>query len=341
MSEEPKLRIVATRGEEGLLRGVAPAEVPRLLAEEGVTVWIDAWGADVESAERLARDVFHYHPLMIEDCFTEREHPKIDGFSDHLFLITHGLGARSTVEKIEVIELDVFLGKNYLFTYHEHPSRSISAAMELVERNHGGPLRRGPAALLYTILERQVDSITPFLESIDEQIEELGDCMIEHPARRDLARLLAIQRATLHMRRWAFRQREVMLRLSRNEFQVVPQKEAILFRDVYDHLHLFTDQLENQREMIATLQQTYLSVINLRLGEVMKFLTIFTAVLMPLTVITGIYGMNFVHMPELKLPWAYPALLGVMGATALAILWSFRRKGWIGEERSEPPRSGG
>jgi magnesium transporter len=327
---ERQVRIIATRGEQEVLGEVREKDLPRLLAEEGVFVWIDAWGSNVESAEQIARDVFHYHPLMIEDCFSEREHPKIDGFADHIFLITHGLGAGSSIEKIDTIELDVFLGRNYLFTYHEQPSRSVSMALELVERNHGGPLRRGPAALLYTILERQVDSITPFLESIDEQIEELGDCMIERPTKRDLTHLLQIQRATLHMRRWAFRQREVMLRLSRNEFQVVPQKEAILFRDVYDHLHLFTDQLENQREMIATLQQTYLSVINLRLGAVMKFLTIFTAVLMPLTVITGIYGMNFVHMPELDEKWAYPALLAVMAATAITILWSFRRMGWIG-----------
>jgi magnesium transporter len=333
MSGEPVLRIIATRGDRELLAEVRTDDVPRLLAEEGTQVWIDAWGADVESAERLAREVFHYHPLMIEDCFSEREHPKIDGFTDHIFLITHGLAAGSTVERIETIELDVFLGRNYLFTYHEHPSRSVAAAVEMVLRNEGGPLRRGPAALLYTILERQVDSITPFIEGIDEQLEALGDCMIERPARRDLAHLLSIQRATLHMRRWAFRQREVMLRLSRNEFQVVPPKEAILFRDVYDHLHLLTDQLEIQREMIATLQHNYLSVINLRLGEVMKFLTIFTSVLMPLTVITGVYGMNFHHMPELEWTWGYPALLGAMAATAIAILAYFRRKGWLGDER--------
>ena len=112
MAEPPVLRILATRGKQELLTDLTPADIPRLLAEDGVNVWIDAWGDDVADAERLAREVFHYHPLMIEDCFAEREHPKIDGFEDHLFLITHGLGAESTLDSIEIVELDVFLGKN-------------------------------------------------------------------------------------------------------------------------------------------------------------------------------------------------------------------------------------
>ena len=110
------------------------------------------------------------------------------------------------------------------------------------------------------------------------------------------------------------KQREVVLRLARNEFALVPPQEAVLFRDVYDHLFRFTDWLETHREMITSLQETYLSVTNLRLGEIMKFLTLFTAVLMPLTVITGIYGMNFEHMPELKQRWGYPAVLVLMAA---------------------------
>jgi magnesium transporter len=99
--------------------------------------------------------------MEIDDCFEARAHPKIDGFADHLFLITHGLGAGSKVERAETIELDVFLGRNYLFTYHERPSRSVAAGLELITRNNGGPLRRGPAVLLYTILERQVESMAP------------------------------------------------------------------------------------------------------------------------------------------------------------------------------------
>jgi magnesium transporter len=327
-----QLRIVATRGDKELLPEVSPEDLPALLAEEGVHVWIDSWGSENEPAVRLAREGFRFHSLVIEDCFEARAHPKIEGFEDHLFLITHGLGASSKVERVEIVELDVFLGKNYLFTYHERPSRSVAAALELITRSNGGPLRRGPAALLYTILERQVETMAPFLDQIEERIEGLEERVIVRPSRRDLGQMLALKRTTLQMRRWMFRQREVMLRLSRNEFALVSPQDAILFRDVYDHLHRYTDLLDNEREMITSLQETYLSVTNLRLGEIMKFLTIFTAVLMPLTVLTGVYGMNFEHMPELRAAWGYPAVLTTMAITVLLVLRFFRRKGWIGRD---------
>jgi magnesium transporter len=110
-----------------------------------------------------------------------------------------------------------------------------------------------------------------------------------------------------------------------------------MFRDVYDHLQRFTDFIENDREMISSLQETYLSITNLRLGEIMKFLTLFTAVLMPLTVITGIYGMNFDHMPELRWPWGYPLVIGLMAITSLSIAWFFRRRGWLGRDNIPLP----
>ena len=331
------IAVVAVRGGTEFLADVPVRELPALLRDPEVVVWIDCWGADNPEAVGLARDLFHFHPLAIEDCFEAREHPKIEGFEDtYLFVITHGVTAGSSPEGTETVELDAFLGKRFLFTYHEHPSRSVVAARDLVGRDHGGPLRRGPAAVFHAILDRQVDSLEPVLEGLEERIEQVEARMLARPHRDDLVRLLNLKRTTVHLRRWLTRQREVMLRLARNEFTVVPAQEAILFRDVYDHVFRFTDWLETHREMITSLQETYLSVTNLRLGEIMKFLTIFTAVLMPLTVITGIYGMNFQHMPELGTRWGYPAVLGLMAVVATVVLLLFRRRGWLGHEEGLP-----
>jgi magnesium transporter len=298
----PGIQIAAVRAGKELLGNLRPEDLPALLRDPEVNVWIDSWGTDNPVATALARDLFNFHPLAIDDCFEAREHPKIEGFDegDHLFVITHGITAESTPEHTETIELDAFLGRRYLFTYHERPSRSVTAAWQVITRNQGGPLRRGPAAVLHAILDRQVESIEPVLEKLEERIEEVEGRVLERPHRADLVRLLKLKRTTLHLRRWLTKQREVLLRLARSEFTQVGTQEAILFRDVYDHVFRFTDWLETHREMITSLQETYLSVTNLRLGEIMKFLTLFTAVLMPLTVITGIYGMNFEHMPELK-----------------------------------------
>jgi magnesium transporter len=328
---ESQLKIVATRGETEFLEDVPVAELPALLkSSPDVHVWIDGWGTDNPEAHRLARDVFGFHPVAIDDCFGTREHPKIEGFEGYVFLITHGIAAGSTADHVETVELDVFIGKNFLFTYHEKSSRSIAGAMDLVLRTHGAPLRRGTAHVLHDILDRQVDSMEPLLDDLEERVQAVEDRVLVHPGGDDLAWLLALKRTTLQLRRWMAKQREVVLRLARNEFAVVRPEEAVLFRDVYDHLFRYTDLLENNREMITSLQDSYLSVTNLRLGEIMKFLTLFTAVLMPLTVITGIYGMNFEHMPELKQWWGYPAVLLVMAVVAGVILRFFRKRGWLG-----------
>jgi magnesium transporter len=145
------------------------------------------------------------------------------------------------------------------------------------------------------------------------------------PSDKDLAMLLALRRNTVHLRHWISKQRDNMLRLSRNEFGLVAAQDAILFRDVYDHLQRFSDLLENYRELTTSIQEAYLSVANSRLNEIMKFLTIFTAMFMPLTVITGIYGMNFQYMPELHWRYGYPAVVAGMAAISAGLLkynWS-------------------
>jgi magnesium transporter len=198
-------------------------------------------------------------------------------------------------------------------------------------------LRRGPVTLLHAILEEQAHRIEPVLDSIDERIAELEDRVITRPRSQDLALLMALRRNILHLRRWLTKQRDVVMRLARNEFNLAAPQEAMLFRDVYDSLQRFTDLLENYRELTTSIQEVSLTVTNNRLNEVMKFLTIFTATLMPLTVITGIYGMNFEHMPELHWKIGYPLVIGAMVLTAVAVLWFFKRKGWIGAESDAAP----
>jgi magnesium transporter len=313
-------------------------ELPGLLEDVQNRVWVDIAGPDDEGAERIVRDIFKFHPLAIEDCFGALEHPKAEAFDGYVYVVTHGLAEGSTAEEHETIELDAFVGKNYLVTYHAKPSSSVSAVQELVRRG-SDLLRRGPSSLLHAILEEQVHRIEPVLDSIDEHIAELEERVITRPRSRDLAVLMALRRNILHLRRWLTKQRDVVMRLARNEFSLGTPSEAVPFRDVYDSLQRFTDLLENYRELSTSVQEAYLTVTSNRLNETMKYLTIFTAVLMPLTVITGVYGMNFEDMPELHWKVGYPLVLGTMAITAVLVLRFFRRKGWIGEgsDAAAPP----
>jgi magnesium transporter len=332
------ITILAVRGEGELMQDLSADELPRLLALSDVKLWVDIAGEMTQDDLRVVRDVFKFHPLAIEACFGEREHPKAESYDGYIYVITHGLTEGATAEATDTIELDAFLGKQFLVTYHAKPSRSVAAVRDMVQRG-GDPLRRGPVLVFHTILEQQVERIEPVLDDTEERLAELEERVMRRPRPGDLAGLLAMRRNILRLRRWVTKERDVVLRLARNEFGLVGPHEAMLFRDVHDSLIRFTDLLENYRELTTSVQEAYLTMANNRLNETMKYLTLFTAVLMPLTVIAGIYGMNFEHMPELKWRHGYPMAIGVMLATAFGVIWFFRRKGWIGQERDAAPEA--
>jgi magnesium transporter len=341
MSEATVVTILAVRGDATAAEVVPVADLPAQVAaakeRHGKTrLWVDIGGPMDDTALAIVRDTFQFHPLAVEECFGARAHPKIDEYDGYVYIITHGLTPASTPDEPQTMELDAFVGAHYLVTYHASGSRSVAAILEMVRR---GPdlLRRGPAAVLHAIIERQVEGIEPVIDGIDERIAELEERAVARPCREDLALLLSMRRSILALRRWLSRQRDVVARLARNELPVGGPQEALQFRDVYDHLQRFTDLLENYRELTTSIQDVSLTVTGNRLNETMKFLTIFTSVLMPLTVITGLYGMNFEHMPELHWRWGYPLVLAVMALTAAGVLLYFRRRGWLGGERALAP----
>jgi magnesium transporter len=331
-------RIIATRGSDEIVADAALDRLPALLAEPGTFVWVDLTEPCGETELSITRDIFKFHQLAIEDCFESRAHPKVDEYEGYLYIITHGLLAGSNAEDAEVVELDAFVGRNYLVTHHTRPSRSVAGVTETVLKT-GLPLRRGPMGVLHALLDRQVEGLEDQLDSVEQRITQLEDAVFARPSTSHVASLLAVKRNILKLRRWMAKQREVMLRLGRREFALISAGDAMLFRDVHDHLVRISDLLESFREMLTSIQEAYLSVTSNRLNEIMKFLTLFTALLMPLTVITGIYGMNFQHMPELAARWGYPAVLGIMAVVSGATLVYFRRRGWLGQPPPLQPMS--
>jgi magnesium transporter len=296
-------------------------------------VWVSLSEPHTPEEETMLRELFRFHPLAIADCFETRTHPKVEDYGGYLYLLTHGLSAASTAENVEPVELDAFVGARFIVTHVSQPSRSVDDTIEAVLKS-GLPLRRGPMGVLHALLDRQVEGLETVIDDVEERIARLEDAVFERPANTRIATLLTLKRSILRLRRWMSKQREVLLRLGRREFPLVDQSDAMLFRDVYDHLVRINDLLENFREMLTSIQEAHLAVTSNRLNEIMKFLTLYTAVLMPLTVVAGIYGMNFQHMPELSWVWGYPAALGLMGAVAGGVLLYFRHRGWLGS----PPK---
>jgi magnesium transporter len=332
-------RIFAAFPAEPAVREAPVDELPSLLARPDARIWVDLTPPIGETETAILRDIFKFHPLAIEDCFASRAHPKIDEYDGYLYVITHGLSASATAEVAEPVELDAFLGANFLVTHHSAASRSVAAVTEQVTRT-GIPLRQGVAAVLHAILDRQIDGLEQVLDNIEDRIETLESAVFARPRNDHIASLLAVKRNILELRRWTAKQREVLLRLGRREFALISVEDAPKFRDVQDHLVRINDLLESFRDMLTSIQEAYLSAVSNRTNDIMRFLTLFSTTMMPLTVLTGIYGMNFEHMPELRWRYGYPLALVAMLVVAGTMLFYFRHRGWLGRPPGLDEQSG-
>jgi magnesium transporter len=306
-----------------------PAEIRAALAADH-RIWIDLERHSAE-ADRLLADVLKLHPLTIEDIWAERSRPKIDDFDNYLYLIVHGIGAANQ-DKLKTVEIDIVIGPNWLVTHDPAGLVSDDVGDEL---DHSARvLIKGVAWLAHALLDRAVDRYIPVVDQLDSEIEDLENEILDRAGtprgRAVLMRILSFKRRLQELRRMSIHQREILLRVSRGEFDEIPADALPFFRDVYDHFLRINDIAEGYRDLVSSALDAYLSVQSNRMNEIMKALTLTSTVMLPLTFIAGLYGMNFKHMPELDWLWGYPAVLGVMVLVVIGIVLWFRHRGWIG-----------
>ena len=317
-------------GADKVEEGFGVEQLPELLKDEKAVIWVDMAEPTAED-ENVLLNVFHFHPLTVEDCRENRHYPKIEEFPGYIYFIVHGVRADTSSDRFNTIELDGFLGPNYVITYHHDEFRSINAVKQLL-RTSPVVCRRGAGYLLHQILDRIVDYYSPVLDDFDNRIDELEAKIFEGRSSNNemLSDIMNIKRSVLRLRRISVKQLDVLLRISRGEFDLIPQALLPFYRDIYDHLVRVTDLAESYRDLITGLLDAHLSVVSNRLNEVMKVLTIFSAIMLPLTFIVGVYGMNFEHMPELRSRYGYFVVWGVMISVAVGMLIFFRKRGWLG-----------
>jgi magnesium transporter len=277
---------------------------------------------------------FKFHPLAIDDALQETHSPKLDDWGDYLYIVFNYMNANENGDawETEVDELDIFLGKNYIVTHHDHPISAIDdtwAACDRDERN----VQQGADHLLYKITDNLVAGYMPAVEKIDEAIDQIEDQIFDRPSPRTLERLFALKRVLVAMRRIVLPQREVLNKLARDDYQVIDPKDRIFFRDIYDHLVRLHDLNESLRDLVGGVLDTYLSVINNRMNEVMKTLTLITTLFMPLTFVTGFFGMNFFGPPGSLDRWTTtPVFYVVLAITVLLPIGMYiwmRRRTWV------------
>jgi len=307
----------------------------RQALEGGERVWIELEQKD-QACEQLLSEQLKLHSLTLEDIWAESEQPKLEDYEEYLYVLLHSIASSDKGTGVKLVELDLVLGPTYVITYDPHGL--VDSVREALEHSPH-MLERGPAWLMHAILDAAVDRYLPIIDKIDRELEKLEDDVLRKAGTREgpplLRSLLSYKRLLLNLRRMSVHQREILLRLSRGEFDEIPADAVPFFRDVYDHFLRVTDQVESYRDIATSALEAYLTVQSNRMNEVMKTLTLISTVMLPITFIAGLYGMNFEHMPELRTRWGYPATLLLMAAVAGAIIAWFWRKGWLGNKEFE------
>jgi len=317
------------KGSDHIDEGFSIEKLPNLLSDKGNLVWVDIEKPNAAD-NKILSDIFHFHPLTIEDAIETRNHPKVESYGDYLFLIVHGVTMETNSTNFVTHELDIYLGENFVLTYHHDFFRSINHVKSQVRANTFS-CERGADYLLHQILDRLVDLYIPVVDDFDTAINKLEDRIFEmkNGSNKILEEIMDVKRSAGRLIRISSKQLDVISRMSHGEFPLISEHILPFYRDVYDHLHRVSVLAENYRDLVGGLLNIHFNVVANRTNDVVKILTIFSAIVLPLSLIAGIYGMNFENMPELKTRYGYFLTLGLMVLLAIALLFYFWRKGWI------------
>jgi len=294
----------------------------------GIQVWVDL-DQPTPDESTILRDVFHFHELAIEDALSELHHPKVESYGDYLYLILHGIDFKASEHCFTTKDIDFFLGAQYLVTIHPGVSRSIGKVGTVCNRDPR-VLGEGPGMLLYRIVDTMVDNYRPEVEKLSEKLDNLEEEVFERPNAQLARMILNYKKDISSLRQIVLPQRDVVARLARREFPLISEQLSYGFRDVHDHLVRLADEAMFFQDRITSILDAHLSAVSNQLNQVMKVLTIIATLFMPLTVLTGMYGMN---VPLPHLPGGERAqfwwVCGIMLALSGAMLGFFRKRRWI------------
>jgi magnesium transporter len=287
---------------------------------------------DVEILQRLGN---HYglHPLALEDVLHTGQRPKLEAYNDHCFVVLKEVHLGE--DGLQAEQMSLFLGKGWVITLQERSGDPFEPVRQRIRDAKGRIRKMGADYLAYALIDALVDGAFPLLEELGERIEKMEGELMSNPTRRTLQEIHATRRLLLYLRRVAWPQREVIHQLAREDSELIAPETRIYLRDCYDHAVQILDLVETYRDLSTGMLDLYISGVSNRLNEVMKVLTVVATIFIPLTFITGLYGMNFNthtspwNMPELNWTWGYPAVLTVMACVVAGMLLYFRRKRWL------------
>ncbi len=289
-------------------------------------VWIDITSPSKKDFEQILKHI-GLHKLTIEDCLTPNAGIKIEQFDHYNFIIIYGI--EKVKKKIKPYEVDVIQGKNFVITSHK---KKIKYFEKMIENKDvlSPVMKRGSDFLMHSLIDKTVDNFFPVLDSVEEEVDKVERQIFKN---KDSGKLLNylfdIKRYLFTVRKIASTQREVIGLLAKKKFNFISVQAEVYFRDVYDHTIRINDMVDGYREILTSALEVHLSLVSNKMNDVMKVLTIIATIMMPLTLITGLYGMNFKFMPEIYWRYGYPIVIGFMILVAGTMLYYFKKKGWL------------
>jgi magnesium transporter len=320
------IQVIMHSGPNGPVTETRLEDLSELITQKQTTIWVDVVDPTPEEISRIGEE-FHFHPLALEDVARGDQRPKVDQYDEYQFIVFYGLTIAA--DRCQSREVDIFLGKHYMVTFHKS---DLPIVAQIAERWHTNAVElgnHGVGFLLHSLLDALVDEYFPVLDDIAERSEDLEESIILSGQPTLQAEILRIRRELLLIRRVAGPERDVMNVLIRRDPPLFGSKEIVYFQDVYDHLLRVTDTVDIYRDMLSSVLDANLSMVSYTLNVVVKRLTSASIILMSMSIVAGIYGMNFVFMPELDWRWGYPFALGLMVLIAAAEVAIFRRIDWL------------
>lgn len=310
-------------------RDLSAAEECLPFKDAQTVTWIDVDSmSDSKLLENFGR-VMGFHALMLEDILNTDQRPKFEDYGTYIYIVVKMLDTNETRGDIDIEQLSLVLGPNYVITFQERPGDFFNPLRERIRKSLGRIRKMGADYLAYAILDIIVDHYFVVLEKLGEKIEILEEVVSGNP-RPDTARQLhALRREMIFVRRSTWPVREVVTGLQRSESELVRDSSSVYFRDLQDHIMQVTDAVDSFRDLLNGMLDSYYATITNRTNAVLKVLALFTAIFMPLTFITGIFGMNFVHFPELEWRYGFQGSLILMAVVIAIMVGIFRWKKWL------------
>jgi magnesium transporter len=314
---------------DGILAHVEDGEAFRSALDDGRSLlWVDILSPTDEDFAAL-RDDFRFHPLAMEDAMRGRQRAKVDDYPDHNLIVLFDLSLDDEADLVVVRELTLFVAENFIITLHREPIHAIDDLWSRLEHEPSIIEPHPLSLLVYQLSDSLVDDYFPIIDRFDDRLAELEERLFEGPGRITLPRMFSMRKSLVEMRRLTNQMRDVFNTLTRREQVVFNESMLPYYTDIYDHLLRISDTLELQRDILSGALEAYLSIQSNDLNVTVRKLTAFTVMVMVPTLIAGIYGMNFMFMPELEWLWGYPMALGLMMVCGLGLFVYMRRIGWL------------